>query len=71
MKKTLDLPNLLRMAARRRCKLPLVECAHEAQPGEEMTPERVGEVLLEEEAAAHRERQVVNSNSLSRGSVTD
>jgi len=39
---------------RRRVQLPLVECAHEAQPGEEMTPERVAEVLLEEEAAAHR-----------------
>lgn len=39
--------------ARRRLKLPLVECAHEARPGEEMTPERVAEVLLEEEAGAH------------------
>src|SRR6185295_3547501 len=35
---------------RRRVKLPLVECAHEARPGEEMTPERVADVLLEEEA---------------------
>lgn len=35
---------------RRRLKLPLVECAHEAQPSEEMTPERVAEVVLEEEA---------------------
>ena len=35
---------------RRRLKLPLVECAHEARPGEEMTPERVVEVLLDEEA---------------------
>ena len=35
---------------RRRLELPLVECAHEARPGEEMTPERVAEVLLEEEA---------------------
>ena len=39
--------------ARRRIKLPLVECAHEALPGEEMTPERVAEALLEEEAGAH------------------
>lgn len=39
--------------ARRRLKLPLVECAHEALPGEEMTPERVAEALLEEEARAH------------------
>lgn len=30
-------------------KLPLVDCAHEAMPAEEMTPERVAEVLLEEE----------------------
>ncbi|HYU33390.1 MAG TPA: antitoxin [Thermoanaerobaculia bacterium] len=39
----------------RRLKLPLVECVHEARPGEEMTPERVANVLLEEEAAAHRD----------------
>jgi plasmid stability protein len=39
---------------RRRVKLPLVECAHEARPGEEMTPERVAAVLLEEEAEAYR-----------------
>lgn len=40
---------------RRRLRLPLIECAHEARPGEEMTPERVAEVLLEEEARAHRD----------------
>ncbi len=39
---------------RRRLKLPLVECAHEALPGEEMTPERVAAVLLEEEAGVGR-----------------
>ncbi|MEO6193935.1 MAG: antitoxin [Thermoanaerobaculia bacterium] len=39
---------------RRRIKLPLVKCAHEAPPGEEMTPERVAEVLLEEEAGGVR-----------------
>jgi plasmid stability protein len=38
----------------RRIRLPLVECAHEARPGEEMTPERVASVLLEEEAGLHR-----------------
>jgi hypothetical protein len=38
----------------RRLKLPLVECAHGARPEEEMTPERVAEVLLEDEARAHR-----------------
>lgn len=37
---------------RRRVGLPLVECAHEARPGEEMTPERVADLLLEEEAGA-------------------
>jgi plasmid stability protein len=39
---------------RRRIELPLIECAHEARPGEEMTPERVASVLLEEEAGLHR-----------------
>jgi plasmid stability protein len=39
---------------RRRLKLPLVDCAHDARPSEEMTPERVSEVLLDEEAAPHR-----------------
>jgi plasmid stability protein len=38
----------------RRRELPLIECAHEARLGEEMTPERVAAVLLEEEAASHR-----------------
>jgi plasmid stability protein len=40
-------------AARKRVSLPIVKCAHEARPGEEMTPERVSAVLLEEEAEAH------------------
>jgi len=40
--------------ARKRLKLPLIECAHEARPGEEMIPERAAEVLLEEEARMHR-----------------
>lgn len=38
-----------------RLKLPLIECAHEARTGEEMTPERVAEVLLAEEARASRD----------------
>jgi hypothetical protein len=42
-------------AARRRIKLPLVECAHEARPDEEMTPDRVAEMLLEDEARMHRD----------------
>ena len=37
---------------RKRVKLPLVRCAHEARSGEEMSPERVAEILLEEEAEA-------------------
>ena len=39
---------------RNRVKLPLVQCAHEARPGEEMTPERVAQLLLEEESATRR-----------------
>ena len=35
-------------AARNRVQLPLVRCAHEARPGEEMTPERVAEILQEQ-----------------------
>jgi plasmid stability protein len=40
--------------ARQRVRLPLVQCAHEARQGEEMTPERVAEVLIEEEAEGRR-----------------
>jgi hypothetical protein len=40
--------------ARRRVRLPLVRCAHDARPGEEMTPERVAEVLIEDEAGGRR-----------------
>lgn len=36
---------------RRRVALPIVECSHEARPGEEMTPERVASILLEGECA--------------------
>ncbi len=41
-------------SVRNRVRLPLVQCAHEALPGEEMTPERVAEILLEEEAEVGR-----------------
>ena len=41
--------------ARSRVRLPLVKCAHEARPEEEMTPDRVAEILLHEEATAVRE----------------
>lgn len=37
---------------RHRVRLPLVECAHEARPDEEMTPERAARVLLDGEAGA-------------------
>jgi hypothetical protein len=36
--------------ASRRVQLPLVECLHHARPDQEMTPDRVALVLLEEEA---------------------
>ena len=39
---------------RRRVALPVVECAHGARPGEEMTPARVAGILLEEESRARR-----------------
>jgi hypothetical protein len=39
---------------RHRVQLPLVECSHEALPAEEMTPDRVADVLLEDESEAHR-----------------
>ena len=40
-------------AKRRRVRLPLVRCAHEARR-EEMTPQRVAEILLGEESEATR-----------------
>lgn len=39
---------------RHRVKLPLVPCAYEARPDDEMTPERVARVLLEEESGTKR-----------------
>ena len=39
---------------RKRVRLPLVRCAHAAARGEELTPDRVAAVLIEEEAKAHR-----------------
>src|SRR5262245_58097663 len=42
------------MAVQAETQLPLAECAHEAEADDEMTPERVADVLLEEEAAWHR-----------------
>lgn len=34
----------------RRVRLPLVACAHRAQPEDEMTPDRIAATLLDEEA---------------------
>jgi hypothetical protein len=39
---------------RHRVRLPLVQCAHETRHDEEMTPERVAEVLLEEKSETQR-----------------
>ena len=38
-----------------RVQLPLVKCTRMAKPGEELTPERVAEILLEEEAGWQRD----------------
>jgi hypothetical protein len=40
---------------RQRVTLPLVPCSHAARPEEEMTPERVARVLLEEESGSRRD----------------
>src|SRR5690349_19380117 len=40
------------MTIRHRVKLPLIQCARSAAPGEEITPERAAAILLEEEAEA-------------------
>lgn len=42
-------------AMARRVELPLVQCAHRALPEQEMTPERVAKVLLDEEAGPRRD----------------
>lgn len=42
-------------AGPRRAQVPLVECAHEARPDEEMTPERVAYMLSQEEASGVRQ----------------
>ena len=34
---------------------PVIECQHAASPAEELTPERVAEILLEQEVAWHHE----------------
>jgi hypothetical protein len=47
-------PSGARPTARQRVRLPLVRCAQEARSGEEMTTERVAEVLIAEEAEGRR-----------------
>ena len=37
-------------ASGHRVRLPLVQCAHGALPGTEMTPDRVADVLIKQEA---------------------
>ena len=54
LRRGLSQQNAERKAVRHRVTLPIVECSHEARPGEEMTPERVARVLLEEESEARR-----------------
>lgn len=39
---------------RRRVRVPLIECAHDARPDQEMTPKRVAEVLADEDSKAAR-----------------
>jgi hypothetical protein len=40
-------------SARRRVQLPLVHSTHPAAPGEEMTPARIKQILLDQEAQWH------------------
>lgn len=54
LRRSLAQPPGLSPTARQRVRLPLVQCAHEARQGEEMTPERVAEILIEEEAGGRR-----------------
>jgi len=41
-------------AAPKKVRIPLVQCVHEAHPEDEMTPDRVAEVLLQEDARTVR-----------------
>jgi plasmid stability protein len=38
----------------RRVRLPLIECAHDASAGQEMTPDRLAEILADEDSSAAR-----------------
>jgi plasmid stability protein len=54
LRRGLAQPSGVPPTVRQRVRLPLVQCAHEARRGEDMTPERVAEVLIEEEAGERR-----------------
>jgi plasmid stability protein len=54
LRRGLALPSGTPPVIRRRVRLPLVQCAHEAPPGEELTPERVAQILIDEEAESQR-----------------
>ncbi len=41
-----------RRLSHQRVRLPLVHCAHDASPQQEVTPERAATILLQEEAAS-------------------
>lgn len=55
LRRGLDQKLAMPAKARRRLKLPLVECAHEARPDEEMTAERLAKVLIEDEVGMYRD----------------
>ena len=44
-----------RTARKRKPRLPLVKCRHDATAATEMTPQRVADLLLEQEASWHAE----------------
>lgn len=52
----LEHPGGAASGSRPRMRLPLVECAHEAPSGEEVTPERVAEVLVAQDVSFLEER---------------
>ncbi len=54
LRRGLSLTSVQPSAVRHRVRLPLVECSHEAEPGEEITPERVAALLLGEDSEGQR-----------------
>jgi hypothetical protein len=51
LRKGLAQPECETPQIRHRVKLPLIRTSHPAKPGEELTPERISEILLEQEAS--------------------